>query len=92
VVGFGSRVGGVSEAPYDSLNIGVLTDDPGLRRGGREPAAALEEVDGHVVRHAGLAPLVLTADRLPVALAGPGGWRSSIAAGAGSPPGSSPAA
>src|ERR1700729_3620417 len=27
VVGFGSRVGGVSEAPYDSLNIGVLTDD-----------------------------------------------------------------
>src|ERR1700760_2646780 len=27
VVGFGSRVGGVSAAPYDSLNIGVLTDD-----------------------------------------------------------------
>src|ERR1700679_1578652 len=27
VVAFGSRVGGLSEAPYDSLNIGVLTDD-----------------------------------------------------------------
>src|SRR6201992_4544773 len=26
-VGFGSRVGVVSEARYDSLNIGVLTDD-----------------------------------------------------------------
>src|ERR1700709_132617 len=25
--GFGSRVGGVSEAPYDSLNVGVLTGD-----------------------------------------------------------------
>jgi YfiH family protein len=126
VVGFGSRVGGVSEAPYDSLNIGVLTDDAdaavvenrrrlaaavgvdphavpiGLQvhkadlavHAGRqepspfaEPGTALEEVDGHVVRHAGLAPLVLTADCLPVALAGPGGvamlhcgWRG-LAAG-----------
>ena len=26
-VGFGSRVGGISEDPYDTLNIGVLTDD-----------------------------------------------------------------
>src|SRR6201996_8248102 len=126
VVGFGSRVGGVSEAPYDSLNIGVLTDDADAavvenRRRlaaavgvdpqhvpvGRpdpkaalavhptrqdpspfaEPGTALEEVDGHVVRGAGLAPLVLTADCLPVALAGPGGvamlhcgWRG-LAAG-----------
>src|ERR1700744_6069417 len=97
VVGFGSRVGGVSEAPYDSLNIGVLTDDAdsavvenrrrlaaagrGDPRGGAlglpghqgdlamhtgrqepspftEPGTALEEVDGHVVRQPGLAPLV----------------------------------
>jgi purine-nucleoside/S-methyl-5'-thioadenosine phosphorylase / adenosine deaminase len=126
VVGFGSRVGGVSEAPYDSLNIGVLTDDAdaavvenrrrlaaaigfdaldvpiGLQvhkadlavhmtrqepSPFAEPGTALEEVDGHVVRGAGLAPLVLTADCLPVALAGPGGvamlhcgWRG-LAAG-----------
>jgi YfiH family protein len=126
VVGFGSRVGGVSEAPYDSLNIGVLTDDAdsavvenrrrlaaavgldphdvpiglqvhkadlAVHAGPQEPSpfaepgTALEEVDGHVVRDAGLAPLVLTADCLPVALAGPGGvamlhcgWRG-LAAG-----------
>jgi len=125
-VGFGSRVGGVSEAPYDTLNIGVLTDDAdaavvenrtrlaaavgarprdvpiGLQvhkadiaahEGPQEPSpyaepgTALEEVDGHVVRGPGLAPLVLTADCLPVALAGPGGvamlhcgWRG-LAAG-----------
>jgi len=126
VAGFGSRVGGVSEFPYASLNIGVLTDDSDAavlenrrRLAGAvgfeprdvpiglqvhkadiavhverqqpspfaEPGTALEEVDGHVVRHAGLAPLVLTADCLPVALAGPGGvamlhcgWRG-LAAG-----------
>jgi polyphenol oxidase len=126
VVGFGSRVGGVSPAPYDSLNIGVLTDDADanvvVNRGrlaaavgadphdvpiglqvhkadiavheGRqepspfaEPGTKLEEVDGHVVLGPGLAPLVLTADCLPVALAGPGGiamlhcgWRG-LAAG-----------
>ncbi len=126
VVGFGSRVGGVSPAPYDSLNIGVLTDDADanvvenrVRLAGAvgveardvpiglqvheadiaihearqepnpfsKPGTALEEVDGHVVRAAGLAPLVLTADCLPVALAGPGGvamlhcgWRG-LAAG-----------
>src|ERR1700743_657494 len=112
VVGFGSRVGGVSESPYDSLNVGVLTDDAdaavvenrrrlaaavgvdphdvpiGLQvhkadlavhttrqepSPFAEPGTALEEVDGHVVRAARLAPLVLTADCLPVALAGPGG-------------------
>jgi polyphenol oxidase len=126
VVGFGSRLGGVSEAPYDSLNIGVLTDDSDVavvenrRRLAAavgvdqfdvpiglqvhkadiavhisrqqpspfaEPGTALEEVDGHVVRRHGLAPLVLTADCLPIALAGPGGvamlhcgWRG-LAAG-----------
>jgi YfiH family protein len=125
-VGFGSRVGGISEAPYDTLNIGVLTDDAdaavvenrarlaaavgveprnvpiglqvhkadiAVHEGPQEPSlyaepgAALEEVDGHVVRRPGLAPLVLTADCLPVALAGPGGvamlhcgWRG-LAAG-----------
>jgi YfiH family protein len=111
-VGFGSRIGGVSETPYDSLNIGVLTDDAdaavienrkrlaaaveiepthvsiGLQvhkadvavhdapqdpSPYAEPGSVLDEVDGHVVRHPGLAPLVLTADCLPVALAGPGG-------------------
>jgi polyphenol oxidase len=125
-VGFGTRVGGVSEAPYDSLNIGVLTDDSdaavvenrgrlaravgttpervpiglqvhkadiAVHTGPQEPAPfaepgnRLEELDGHVVRGPGLAPLVLTADCLPVALAGPGGvamlhcgWRG-LAAG-----------
>ncbi|MBS1893626.1 MAG: laccase domain-containing protein [Actinobacteria bacterium] len=125
-VGFGSRVGGVSEAPYDSLNIGVLTEDAevsvvenrarlaaavgidprnvqiGLQVHGAdiavheepqepspyaEPGTALQEVDWHVVRRPGLAPVVLTADCLPVALAGPGGvamlhcgWRG-LAAG-----------
>ena len=125
-VGFGSRVGGVSAAPYDSLNIGVLTDDfdeavvenrrrlaaavgiepshvpiglqvhradiavhesPQDPSPFAEPGTVLQEVDGHVVRRAGLAPLVLTADCLPVALAGPGGvallhcgWRG-LAAG-----------
>jgi hypothetical protein len=111
-VGFGSRVGGVSEAPYDALNVGVLTDDAdaavvenrrrlaaavgiepshvpiGLQvhkadiavhdapqdpSPYAEPGTVLDEVDGHVVRHPGLAPLVLTADCLPIALAGPGG-------------------
>jgi polyphenol oxidase len=125
-VGFGSRVGGVSEAPYDTLNIGVLTDDadgavvenrtrlaaavgtqsrdvpiglqvhkadvavhvaPQEPSPYAEPGTALEEVDGHVVRGPGLAPLVITADCLPVALAGPDGvamlhcgWRG-LAAG-----------
>jgi polyphenol oxidase len=125
-VAFGTRIGGVSEAPYDSLNIGVLTDDADtavLENRTRlaaavgiepenvpiglqvhkadiachsapqhpspfvEPGNRLEEVDGHVVRRPGLAPLILTADCLPVALAGPGGvailhcgWRG-LAAG-----------
>jgi purine-nucleoside/S-methyl-5'-thioadenosine phosphorylase / adenosine deaminase len=125
-VGFGSRVGGVSEAPYDTLNIGILTEDAdaavvenrrrlaaavgveprdvpiGLQihkadiavheapqdpSPYAEPGTPLEEVDGHVVRRPGVAPLVLTADCLPVALGGPGGvamlhcgWRG-LAAG-----------
>ncbi len=123
---FTTRLGGVSEAPFDRLNLGVLTDDDGAavvenrRRlaaalgvepsripiglqvhgvalafhGGPQqpspfaaPGAPIPEVDGHVVTAPGLAPLVLTADCLPVALAGPGGvamlhcgWRG-LAAG-----------
>ena len=125
-VAFGTRIGGVSEAPYDTLNVGALTDDDtaavvenrkalaeavgidprrvpiGLQvhksdiavhavpqdpSPYAEPGPRLEELDGHVVRRPGLAPLVLTADCLPVALAGPGGvailhcgWRG-LAAG-----------
>jgi polyphenol oxidase len=123
---FATRVGGVSAAPFDSLNLGVLTDDgdEAVRENRRRLAAALgfeprqvpiglqvhggelafhsgpqqpspfaqagsplPEVDGHVVTAPGLAPLVFTADCLPVALSGPGGvamlhcgWRG-LAAG-----------
>jgi YfiH family protein len=131
---FSTRLGGVSEPPFDALNLGILTDDEnaavienrrrlaaalgveldrvpvGLQVHGAEllfhdgpqrpspfaepGAAELPEVDGHVVATAGLAPLVLTADCLPVALSGPGGvamlhcgWRGLaagiLAAGAG---------
>ena len=38
-----------------------------------EPGPELPEVDGHATDRAGLAPLVMVADCLPVALAGPGG-------------------
>jgi YfiH family protein len=123
---FGTRLGGVSEAPFDRLNLGILTEDEpaavlenrlrlaralglepgripiGLQvHGGdlafhsepqqpspfAEPGSALPEVDGHIVSGPGLAPLVFTADCLPIALAGPGGvamlhcgWRG-LAAG-----------
>ena len=123
---FFTRVGGVSAAPYDSLNLGLLTDDSdaavvenrrrlaaalgrdparipiGLQVHGAElarhrdppeqspyahPGSPLAEVDGHVVSDPGLAPLVFTADCLPVALSGPAGvamlhcgWRG-LAAG-----------
>lgn len=122
---FSTRLGGVSEPPFDSLNLGILTDDdpesvtenrhrlaralghtpeqivfalqvhgthlidhsaPDLEstpssefRGSfvapgttKEPRNLLE-ADGHLVREAGLAPLVFVADCLPVALYGPGG-------------------
>jgi polyphenol oxidase len=52
-----------------------------------EPGSEIPEVDGHVVGEPGLAPLVFTADCLPVALSGPAGvamlhcgWRG-LAAG-----------
>jgi YfiH family protein len=123
---FTTRLGGVSEPPFDGLNLGVLTDDRteavvenrrrlaaaldldperipiGLQVHGAElafhtapqqpspfahPGSAIPEVDGHVVAGPGLAPLVLVADCLPVALSGPKGvailhcgWRG-LAAG-----------
>jgi YfiH family protein len=125
-VAFSTRIGGVSEGPYESLNLGYLTDDDrdlvienrrrlaaalGLEPEsvliGRQvheaelavhlepqrpspfasPGAPLAEVDGQVALEAGVAPLVFTADCLPVALAGPAGvamlhcgWRG-LAAG-----------
>lgn len=125
-VAFSTRLGGVSEPPFDRLNLGVSTDDEpaavsenrlrlaralgldpgripiGLQVHGTElafhaepqrpspfaqPGSELPEVDGHVVTGPGLAPLVFTADCLPVALAGPNGvamlhcgWRG-LAAG-----------
>jgi YfiH family protein len=123
---FATRLGGVSEAPFDRLNLGVLTDDSndavvanrqrlaaalgldparipiGLQVHGADlafhsgpqqpspfaaPGSEIPEVDGHVVSEPGLAPLVFTADCLPVALSGPDGvamlhcgWRG-LAAG-----------
>jgi YfiH family protein len=122
-VAFTTRVGGVSEGPYRSLNLGILTDDdprrvgrnrslmaealglqadsiamgwqvhgaeiaewdappPPERDGFSRPGAELAKVDGHATSVAGLGLLVLAADCLPVALAGPGrvamvhcGWR-----------------
>jgi YfiH family protein len=125
-VAFSTRIGGVSEGPYESLNLGYLTGDEGDRVVenrrrlatalgldpenvviGRQvheaelavhlgpqrpspfhsPGGSLAEVDGQVAIDARLAPLVFTADCLPVAIAGPGGvamlhcgWRG-LAAG-----------
>ena len=126
---FSTRLGGVSEPPFDSLNLGILTDDDsaavtenrrrlatalGLDPAGvvyalqvhgtrlidhskaaaqsrgslgakyvqKEPRDHLPEADGHLVRQPGLAPMVLAADCLPIALYGPrglamvhAGWR-----------------
>jgi polyphenol oxidase len=129
-VAFSTRRGGVSERPYESLNLGILTDDAPERvarnreilardagldpdgiamgwqvhgaeikewSGANGPAAFasrttadfddLDHVDGHATTARGLGLLVLVADCLPVALAGPGrvamlhcGWRG-LAAG-----------
>jgi YfiH family protein len=109
---FSTRLGGVSEPPFDQLNLGILTGDEraavrenrrrlaaalGLEAGRvlmglqvhgaelhghddaqdpspyAEPGSPLAEGDGHHTGQSGLAPLVLVADCLPVALAGPGG-------------------
>ena len=109
---FSTRLGGVSEPPYASLNLAVKTgDEPGRvadnRRGlaaalgiapenvvmGRqvhgaellwherqqdpqvyaEVVRSPHEVDAHATDQAGLVPLVMVADCLPVAPRGPGG-------------------
>jgi purine-nucleoside/S-methyl-5'-thioadenosine phosphorylase / adenosine deaminase len=111
-VAFSTRVGGVSEPPFESLNLGILTEDEnesvlenrrllaaaigfepeavlmGLQVHGAEllghearqqpspyahPGSPLTESDGHFTAQPGLAPMVLVADCLPVALAGRGG-------------------
>jgi copper oxidase (laccase) domain-containing protein len=123
---FSTRVGGVSDSPYSSLNLAVLTGDrredvrenrrrladaldldPGEVLIGRQvhgleiarhdaapipnayadPGPDLPPADGQVTDRPGLAPLVMVADCLPVAIAGPGGvamlhcgWRG-LAAG-----------
>jgi YfiH family protein len=123
---FSTRVGGVSEGPFESLNLGIATDDDvdrvrenRLRLAkalGRDPGGVLtghqvhgadllrreavdspgpfaegvpapEKADAQATSSPALTPLVLVADCLPVALAGPGGvamahagWRG-LAAG-----------
>jgi polyphenol oxidase len=110
---FTTRRGGVSEAPYDTLNLGLWTDDDraavsenrdrvaalaGIDRNrfqqGRQvhgatvraldepPAGEPVESDGQVTSVEGVAPVVLVADCLPIALADSGkvgmlhaGWR-----------------
>jgi purine-nucleoside/S-methyl-5'-thioadenosine phosphorylase / adenosine deaminase len=125
-VAFSTRNGGVSDGPYRSLNLGILTDDEPARvtdnrrrlagsvglaqeavamvwqvhgaeladwkepprcGGYAVPGAPLRQVDGHLTDLPGVGLLILGADCLPVALAGPGrvamlhcGWRG-LAAG-----------
>jgi YfiH family protein len=106
-VRFTTRVGGVSQGAYRSLNLGLWTeDDPDAVRENRRRAADGHplaygrqvhgtavvradgptkrpvEADGQVTDVPGLAAMVLTADCLPIALAGDGvvamlhaGWR-----------------
>jgi YfiH family protein len=109
---FSTRIGGVSEEPYDELNVGVLTgDEPDrvaenrrrlARAIGRDPAGVVmarqahgtelrrhdapqeprvyadvvrspDDADAQVTSNPELTPLVMTADCLPVAMAGPRG-------------------
>jgi len=124
---FSARAGGVSERPYESLNLGILTGDEhdAVRENRRRLAGALgidaegvlmglqvhgaelerrelapepspyaepsgrtlTEADAQATATGSLAPLVLVADCLPIALAGRrgvamlhGGWRG-LAAG-----------
>jgi polyphenol oxidase len=102
---FSTRLGGISKPPFDSLNLGILTDDDPaavrenrrrlataldldpagvvyalqvhgtrlLHQRGGESDESLPEADGHVVTEPGIAPMVLGADCLPIALHGPGG-------------------
>ena len=123
---FSTRIGGVSAAPYDSLNVAILTGDrredvrdnrhrlagaleidPESVLIGRQvhgahlerrdaaprpnafadPGPELPEADVQATAAPGLAPLVMVADCLPIAVSGPGGvamlhcgWRG-LAAG-----------
>jgi polyphenol oxidase len=123
---FSTRLGGVSDAPYDALNLAILTGDQRdavrenrlrlARALGRNPDGVVmgrqvhgsklrehrvrqeprvfaevvrspEEVDAHATSNPKLTPLVMVADCLPVAMAGPEGvvmahcgWRG-LAAG-----------
>jgi YfiH family protein len=109
---FSTRVGGVSDAPYEALNVAIMTGDERetVRENRHRLAAALgrdpngvvmgrqvhgaeleahderqrprvfadviaspDEVDAHSTPDPGLTPLVMVADCLPVAMAGPGG-------------------
>jgi polyphenol oxidase len=109
---FTTRRGGFSAGPYESLNLGILTDDdPAVVARNREHVRAdlgvafsyvrqvhgndvvvvdsipdarppFVEADGQATALAGVAPIVLTADCLAVAIAGEGavamlhaGWR-----------------
>jgi YfiH family protein len=107
---FTTRRGGHSSGPYESLNLGLLTDDrpEDVRRNRRTLAdelgvefayirqvhgtdvvatsapssGAQADADAQVTTAAGVAPMVMTADCLPIAVAGGGavsvihaGWR-----------------
>jgi YfiH family protein len=114
---FTTRQGGVSEGPYESLNLGLWTDDEPARveenrqrvanvagvprerlAQGRQVHGAVvarvgsaprqtPDADGQATALPGIAPIVLVADCLPIALIAPGavamvhaGWRG-LAAG-----------
>jgi YfiH family protein len=123
---FSTRIGGVSEQPYEALNVAVLTgDEPDRVRENRQRLAGAlgrdaggvvmgrqvhgaelrehrapqvprvyadvvrspDQVDAHGTANPDLTPLVMVADCLPVAMAGPAGvamahcgWRG-LAAG-----------
>jgi YfiH family protein len=97
---FTARAGGVSQAPYDTLNLGLWTDDDGeavaenrrrasVAAGGRPlvhgrqvhgtgvvrqgAPGEVRDADGQATTRDDVALLVLTADCLPVAVAGEGG-------------------
>jgi YfiH family protein len=104
---FTTRRGGVSEGPFQSLNLGLWTDDErdrvlanrarieriigGRLAQGRQVHGttvvdadldAVRDADGQVTAQRGVAPIVLVADCLPIALVAPeavgmvhAGWR-----------------
>jgi YfiH family protein len=104
---FTTRRGGISEGPFESLNLGLWTEDEADRvrenrarveriGGGRLAQGrqvhgttvvdadpdAVQDADGQVTGRPGVAPIVLVADCVPIALVAPGavgmlhaGWR-----------------